>query len=174
MPNKQDELELQKVFNTLDALIADTDISDVTADTQSFSDLPEGHFLVEVVNMELRKAKSSDAPQVYASFKTVGNGYTIDDDGELVEIQKTANRRVNKFYTFKESRDFTQFVADMLKFEGDKPGEPLLPKQAFIDSRVIADSLDALKGARVYINISKGGWVNLVSWTAATKLGLPE
>ena len=178
MPNKNDELELQKVFGALDALIKDTDINDVDAESAGFSDLPVGYYLCEVVKSELRKAKTSDNAQAFLSFKVLDDGLNINDDGDLIDIRNTKGKAVNKFYTFKDSDSFTRFVSDMLKFEGETPGEPLLPKQAFTDSRVIGEALQALVGSRVYINATetKGGgrWYNLMSWKSATKMGLPE
>lgn len=178
MPNIKETQELQSIFNALDALIKDTDIDKVDAESAGYSDLPVGYYLCEVAKSELRKARTSDNAQAYLSFKVLDDGLNIDDDGELVEVRGTKGKSVNKFYTFKDSESFTRFVSDMLKFEGETPGEPLLPKQAFTDSRVIGEALQALVGSRVYINATetKGGgrWYNLMSWKSATKMGLPE
>lgn len=178
MPNQNDELELQKVFGALDALIKDTDINAVDAESVGFSDLPVGYYLCEVTKSELRKAKTSDNAQAFLRFKVLDDGMNIDDDGDLVDIRGTKGKSVNKFYTFKDSDSFTRFVSDMLKFEGETAGEPLLPKQAFTDSRVISEALQALVGSRVYINATetKSGdrWYNLVSWKTAARIGLPE
>lgn len=179
MANDQD---LKKVFASLDALLTDTDISDITAETNTaFSDLPEGYYLAEVTSAELRQSKTGDFPQVAIRFKIVEDGLRIDEKGKLHNIEKTKGRGAGKYYTFKAERDVKQFVADMLKFEGETAGEPLLPKEAFINSETIVDALDVLISMCIYLHITtsekdgqKTSWTNLVSWKAAKGMGLPE
>ena len=69
----------------------------------------------------------------------------------------------------------------MLKFEGEVEGEPLLPKEAFLNSETLEDALDCLIGCGIYVNVStsekddgtKSTWTNLISWKRADALELP-
>lgn len=176
------EKDLKKVFASLDAMLSNTDISDITADSNvGFSDLPAGYYLVEVKKAELKSSKDG-YPQAAFQLKIVEDGLTIDEKGKMHDIEKTKDRMMFKYYTFKEERHIKQFVADMLKFEGEVPGEPILPKEAFTNSETIADAVEVLVGSRVYANLtisekddgSKNSWINIVSWKAAKGMGLPE
>ena len=179
-----DEKDLTQVFSGLDQLLSNSDISHISADTNPiFSDLPAGYFLCEVTSAELRESKShAGVPQAAFRFKVVEDGIDINDKGKLVAINKTKGKSLGKYYTFKDDRTLRQFVSDMLKFEGEVPGEPILPKEAFLRADTIADAIDVLVGARVYIHNdvrenddgTTSAWQNLLSWKMAKSMGLPE
>lgn len=177
-----DEKDMTKVFNSLDALLGQTDLSDITAESGGFSDLPDGYYLCEVESAELTESKSSHQPMVAFQFKVVEDGMFIDEKtGEEKVLTKTKNRKLFKYYVLKDEGGVKRFVADMLKFEGNTAGEPVLPKEAFTTSATLLDALDALIGMCIYYRINtttdKDGhdskWQSPISWKRAQALDLP-
>ena len=185
MDAKQKE-ELKLALNDLDNLLKDTNLDNVTADSAGYEQLPDGYYLSEVIKAELTVSKSSKQPMVAFQFKTTDDGLmsSISASGEVfVEpIEKTKNRTIFMYYVLKDETSVRRFVTDMLKFEGDVAGEPLLPKEAFTTSETIEDALDILTGYRLYIQVSttvkeddnsKSVWYNFITWKRAAMLELP-
>lgn len=180
-----DDKELFEALAELDTTLANTNLENVTAETGAAREnLPDGYYLCEVRNAELVLSNSSKKLQVKFTLKTVNNGYTgvVDDKGDfyLSEIDNTKNKNLYKYYPLKDSAKITSFVADMLKFEGEEPGVPILDKEYFTNSEVLADALNILNGLYIYVMLStterngeKNQWINLISWDRAAKLELP-
>lgn len=172
--------DLTNIFKSLDAVLNKADISDVTADSNSFSELPDGYYLSEVEKAELKESKTSHQPMVAFQFKIVEDGVKVEKDGEYQKLSKTANRKIFMYYVLKDENSVRRFVTDMLKFEGEKEGEPLLDKECFTNSELLVDALDILIGKRVFIQSSTTAndddstsvWKNLISWKRAKALEL--
>lgn len=170
--------------DVLDALLKDTDLNKVTADSRGdFEELPQGYYLCNVEKAELKESKSSKSPMAAFTFKVVEDGHslnaTANGDIELTDIPHTKNRKVFIYYPFKDASSIKRFASDMLKFEGEE-GVPLLAKDCFTRTDLIEDALDVLTGMRIYIQITvnekedrtKTTWQNLISWKRAKLLGL--
>lgn len=179
------EKDMSAVFNALDSLLGNTDLSDVTSENGGgFEQLPDGYYLCEVVKAELTEAKSSHNPMVSLQLKAVENGYAVEENGDFKRIDKTKGKVIFKHYPFTDERSIKRFVSDMLKFEGDTVGEPILPKEAFTTAETINDSLDVLVGLNIYIQLATTPaknegekdqqWPNVISWKRAGMLELPE
>lgn len=178
----------QELTNAVNNLLSSVNLDDVTAENnQNFEDLPEGYYLCEVVSAKLTVSKSSGEPMVAFKFKTCeqGRNLVVDDstgNTHFEEIKGTENRQFNIYYVLKDEKSLKRFVGDMLKFEGEVEGEPLLGKEYFTNSELLVDALDILVGMRLYIQISisenKDGttsrWQNPISWKRAAKLELPN
>ena len=172
---------LNDVFNSLNGLLSNTDLSDVSAESAGFSELPDGYYLAEVEKAELKESKSSHQPMVAFQFKVVDDGLAVDENGEFVTVKKTKNRKIFLYYVIKDETSLKRFVQDMLKFEGDVAGKPLLEKECFTNSELLVDALDILKSMRIYIQSSTtvndddstSTWKNLISWKRAAALELP-
>ena len=59
------------------------------------------------------------------------------------------------------------------------PGPVLMPKEAFMATETLEDSLDAITGMRIYLHVTesekngeKSTWTNLISWKRAYALEL--
>ena len=86
------------------------------------------------------------------------------------------------YYVLKDTNSVRRFVSDMLKFEGEEPGKPLLDKEYFMNSEILEDALKLLVGMRIYVQITKSesadgnirSWQNLISWKRAAMLELPQ
>ena len=177
--------EVKNLLETLDELLSSTNLDDVTADGTGFKELPDGYYLAEVTKAELTESKTSHMPMVAFKFKTVENGFGVKSDeesvGELFELSNTENKNINMYYVLKDEASIKRFVQDMLKFEGEKEGEPLLSKEYFLTSEVLEEALSVLEGSRIYIQISttinkddtSSTWRNLISWKRARALELP-
>jgi hypothetical protein len=172
---------LNDVLNSLNGLLNNTDLSDVSAESAGFSELPDGYYLAEVEKAELKESKSSHQPMVAFQFKITDDGLTPDENGDLVSVKKTKGRKIFIYYVLKDENSVRRFATDMLKFEGENPGEPILSKDYFTNSELLVDALDILKGCRVYIQSSTtindddstSVWKNLISWKRASALELP-
>lgn len=177
--------DIKSLFDKLDGLLSTVDLSDVTAESVGFTELPDGYYLCEVEKAEIRESKSSKMPMAAFTFKISEDGHTaeVDESGEpvITDIKKTANRKIFMYYVFKDERSVKRFATDMLKFEGEEEGEPLLPKEAFLSGDTVNDALEILTGMRIYVHVStttneddtKSTWNNLISWKRAKVLGLP-
>lgn len=174
-------MENEELFNNLNSILSSTDLKDVTAEGEGFKDLPEGYYLVEVEKAELKTSKSSGKPMVAFQFKVVDDGRIVNEDGSFGIIPKTKNRKIFKYYVIGDEAGVRRFATDMLKFEGDEEGVPLLEKECFTTSELLVDALEILIGMRVYANISinlnadgsSSSWTNLITWKRVKKLELP-
>lgn len=179
------EVDFTKLYSQLNQVLGNTDLSDVSAESSGFSELPEGYYLCEVEKSELKTSKSSGMPMAAFQFKICEDGIDVQvdekNDIHLSQIKGSKNRKIFKYYTLKDETSVRRFVTDMLKFEGDNEGESLLPKEAFMTAETLADALDVLIGLRVYVQVSittndkdeNSTWYNLISWKRAKALELP-
>lgn len=173
---------MNDVFASLNNLLTQTDLTDVTADGANFSELPDGYYLSEVESAELKESKSSHQPMVAFQFKVVEDGMSVNDNGDFEPIKKSKNRKIFMYYVLKDDNSIRRFVQDMLKFEGEKPGEPILTKEYFTNSELLNDALEILVGMRIYIQSSTttndddstSVWKNLITWKRAKAIGLLE
>lgn len=173
--------DMTKLFNTLDGVLSNTKLDDVTAESNNFAELPDGYYLSEVEKAELKESKSSRQPMVAFQLKIVEEGLAVDKDGNFTDLKGTKNRKIFLYYVLKDETAVRRFVTDMLKFEGETEGEPLLPKEAFTTSELLVDALDMLIGLRIYVQSSTtenkddstSVWKNLISWKRAKALELP-
>lgn len=172
-------MEENNIFHVLNNLLKNTDLSDVSAEGNNFPEIPDGYYLCEVEKAQLKETKTSHEPMVSIQFKITENGVDFNED-LFVEIPKTKNRKVFINWVLKDESGVKRFVTDMLKFEGDVEGEPVLPKEYFTTAEILEDALDILIGMRIYVNSSttknKDGttsnWKNLISWKRAKFLDL--
>lgn len=177
--------KLKELFKSVDELLGSTNLDDVTAEGSGYKELPDGYYLAEIVKAELVESKSSHLPMVSLHFVIVENGLSVSLEEEssvsFRELDKTKNQRISLYYVLKDETSVKRFVTDMLKFEGDEEGEPLLSKEYFTNSELLEDALDVLIGSRIYIQISttldkndnESTWRNLISWKRAKALELP-
>lgn len=177
--------ENDKMIDLINELLKQTNINDITSESNSFQELPEGYYLCSVDNAEIRESKSSGNPMVAFTFTVAENGhqYVADKDGnaEMKEVKGSKNRKIFMYYVLKDTASVRRFVSDMLKFEGEESGKPLLDKEYFMNSEILADALAILHDMRIYIQITKSegqdgtvrSWQNLISWKRAAALDLP-
>lgn len=176
--------DMNAIFDKLDKILSNVDLEDVTAESTGFSELPDGYYLCEVEKAELTESKTSHEPMIAFQFKIVHDGYSIvvadNGDTTISSLKHTQNRKIFFYFVIKDESSLRRFAADMLKFEGEIHGEPLLPKEAFMNSNTLLDCLEVLEGSRIYISASttekngeKTQWKNLISWKRADALDLP-
>lgn len=173
-------------FSELDDLLKTVKLDNVTADGAGFEDLPDGYYLCQVDSAKLTTSKSSGKPMASFQLTVVEDGYqaNFDDAGNasLSQNKHTANKKIFKHYVLKDEKSIRNFVADMLKFEGENPGEPLLEKEVFMESALLEEALGALEGMRIYAQLStsekedgtKSSWTNFISWKRVAALELPQ
>lgn len=181
MPENKDVKSLMTAINDL---LSQTNIDDITSESNSFQELPEGYYLSSIDSAELKESKSSNQPMVAFTFSIIENGhaYVADKDGnaEMTELKNTKNRKIFMYYVLKDTNSVRRFVSDMLKFENDE-GKPLLDKEYFMNFEILEDALKLLEGMNIYIQITKSegkdgnirSWQNLISWKRARALDLP-
>lgn len=164
------------LLNQLDSLLSNTKLDDVTSDSSGFEDLKPGYYLGEVEKAELTVSKAGNL-MVMTRFKIVEDGIDIDKDENIIKL-KGKNRVIFKYFSLKDEVAIKRMASDMLKFE-DENCEPLLPKEAFLTTETLEDSLDVIVGMRIYLQVTesekngeKSTWTNLISWKRAIALGL--
>lgn len=179
------ELDNKQLIESINNLLKQTNITDVTSESNNFQELPEGYYLCSVDNAEIKESKASGNPMVAFTFSVTEDGYAfvVDKDGnaEMKDVKGSKNRKIFMYYVLKDTSSVRRFVSDMLKFEGDEAGKPLLDKEYFMNSEILGDALSILKGMKIYIQITKSEnqdgttryWQNLISWKRAAVLELP-
>lgn len=173
------------LFDSIDELLGKVDLENTTSEsTGDFPELKDGYYLTSLVKAELTESKSSGLPMVKLQFKTIEDGkdVTVDEAGNVLlsEIKGTKNQTVFMYYVLKDEKSVKRFVSDMLKFEGEEVGKPVLEKEYFTTSETLEDALDILQGLNIYIMIStteredgeKSTWRNLISWKKIYDLGI--
>ena len=174
----------KSIYDTLNKILSNSNIDSVSSESTGFSELQDGYYLCEVAETEIKKSSNQD-PLIVLTMKVIGNGYDaeISNDGEITfkELKGANGSMIWLNYAIKDEKSLKRFVSDMLKFEGDEQGEPLLPKEAFTTPETLEDAVKLLVENRIYVQIStteKDGkantWKNLVSWKRVTGLELPQ
>lgn len=174
--------DMTQLFDSLNGILSNVDLKDVSAEGAGFQDLPDGYFLGEVEKAELKESKSTHFPMVAFQFKVTEDGKGVDNDGNYFDLRGTKNRKIFIYYVLKDESSVKRFVTDMLKFEGEVEGEPILGKEYFTTSELLVDALEILEGMKIYINCSTtensdgttSTWRNLISWKRAKTLELPQ
>lgn len=179
-----EQKDLNSVFASIDMVLNNIKLDDVSSESSGSTELPDGYYLCEVEKAEVTTSKTSGSPMVAFQFKVIENGVSVDvnEDGTITKtsIERTANRKIFMYYPIKDERTVKRFVSDMLKFEGEKPGEPILAKEYFMTSEVLCDALDIITGMNIYVQVAttknKEGtdstFKNLVSWKRIAALEL--
>lgn len=172
--------DMSKIFASVNELLSKTDLNGVTAEGAGFAELPDGYYLCEVKSTALGESKSSGLPMVTLVLQVVENGISVSKDASFVEIKGSKNRWIRKYYPFRDEQAVKAFASDMMKFEGDTEGEPLLSKEYFTTGELLQDAIQLLVGLRIYVQLSSGErngektqWTNLVSWKRAATFELP-
>lgn len=180
---KKEKVDITSLFPEIDDVLETVNLKQVSSEG-SRNDLPDtAYFLVEVEKAELKRSKSSNKPMASFQLKVVEDGYlpvVKEEEVELQPISKTKGRKVFKNYILDEE-SIGRFLSDMLKFEGDEPGKPLLDKEYFTTAELLASSLEVLSGHNLYIQVShkikdngeKSVFYNFLSWKRVAILGLP-
>ena len=170
---------------SINELLKQTNINDVTSESNNFQELPEGYYLCTVDTAEIKESKASGKPMIAFTFTVSENGhhYVADKDGnaEMQEVKGSKNRKIFMYYVLKDTQSVRRFVSDMLKFEGEEAGKPLLDKEYFMNFEILEDALKILEGMRIYVQVTKSenqdgttrNWQNLISWKRAAALDLP-
>lgn len=175
---------LNNAFAVLDELLQQTKLDDVTSESTGFDELPDGYFKVEV-KKSLLKINNSGNPMAAFQLQITQDGINVifdEDDVKMETLKGTKGRYVFKNYTFKEQKDVKKFVSDMKKFEGDVPGEPILPEETWTNSETIEEALPCLEGLNIWIQKTSskksdgtvGEWISLVSWKRVDELELDK
>ena len=175
---------MANLFEKLNGLLNNIELDEVTSEKSGdYPTLPEGYFLVEVKEAELKESKTSKNPMASFKLEVVEDGVDAkfeDDAVTLTALPKTKKIIAFKHFVLKDEISIKRFVSDMLKFE-EEDGTPYLPKEAFTTAEVIEESIQALSGRRIYIQNTiqenddgtLSNWINFISWQRAKKLELP-
>lgn len=175
---------IKDLMSSINELLSQTKIDDVTSEGTGFEELPEGYYLCNVETATIKESKSSGQPMVAFTFSVVEDGlsFRADDNGNAVQstVKKSKGRKIFMYYVLKDTASVRRFVSDMLKFEGEEQGKPLLDKEYFMNFEILESALEMLEGSQIYIQISKSErdgnirtWQNLISWKRVAALELP-
>ena len=78
----------KELIASINELLSKTNINDVTSETNSFQELPQGYYLCSVEKAEIKESKSSGEPMVAFTFNVVENGvqFNADKDGNVESV----------------------------------------------------------------------------------------
>ncbi len=182
----------------LDDLLAGTSLDDVSAESSGYDELKSGYYLSEVTEAKLGNSKSSGLPMVSFRFKVIQDGIIEMTDEEnntyFTRAKHTENRNIFKNYVLKDQKSIKTLVSDLLKYEGDVQGTPILDeiltvedengkkKTSLPSTEVLMGCLEVLTGLTIFVKVDvredkedktkTNTWTSLVSWSRATELGL--
>lgn len=185
-----ENIDLQSIYSEIGEVMAKTDLSNVTAQSAGYEDLPDGYFLAEVTDTKIHRSKSSNKPMVSLTFSIVSDGLKLNEDDDasedvsFSEIPHTKDRLVFKHWVIDTPQNLKKFVSDMKKFEDpSEPNKALLPDEAWSDPTFMGESIPLLAemNCRMWIHnrVTKkddgttSSWQDLVDFNRAAKLGLP-
>lgn len=185
-----EDLDMDSLFGEVADLIKQTDLSNVSAYSTGFEELPIGYYLTEVIKAEFTRSKTSNKPMVSLRLRIVDDGYKLVDndmasaDVHFEPITGVKGRYVFKHYVLTDSSSLKRFVSDMKKFEDpEHPGNELLPEQAWSDVSVMREAISLLEtlNSRIWVHVSEskkkdgtvGTWTDLESFKRAEEIGLP-
>lgn len=176
------------IFDKLDNLLGKLDVDKIDPEgNDSFSELPDGYYLCEVEKAELKTTKSSGEPMVSLTMKVVedGLGVVVDEKGysTFEVINKTVGRKIFINFVLSDEQKLYRFANDMMKFEGEEPGVPIIDKEAFLLRDTLLDALEIVEGLNIYVNVATKKnnttgelktWQSIISWKRAKAIGLIE
>ena len=88
----------KSLYSQLDDLLKQTDLTDVSAESTNYSELPDGYYNCEVDKVDLKLSKTSGNPMVSFQFTITEDGYSVEVDEKqnatLIPIKKTKNRKI--------------------------------------------------------------------------------
>ena len=137
----------------INAIASQADLTQIKGEDNVYSQLPEGYYLCEATDWELREVGTNKEPMYMIKMKIVDDGITIDEStSNTIALKNTKNKTLNLLYMITTTANFERFVNDMLKFEQDE-GVPLLEKEYFNYDETINDALDLTKGKRLWVQV---------------------
>ena len=169
--------ELKTLYSNVNNILKNINVDEIDPESD-FNKLPDGYYLCSF-KFELTESKKNKNPQIKTTITIVENGLNINEDGDLVEIPKTKNNKIWKYYPLTDEDSVKRLIKDMLKFEDDE-GTTLLVKEDFSSLEQIKLSCEVLEDMQLFVNVSnytkkdgeEGTNYNLITWKRAEKLGL--
>lgn len=169
--------EAKTLYNNVNNILKNINVDEIDPESD-FNKLPDGYYLGSF-KFELGESKKNKNPQIKTTITIVENGLNIDEDGDLVEIPKTKNNKIWKYYPLTDEDSVKKLIKDMLKFEDDE-GNTILVKEDFSSLEQIKLSCEVLEEMQLFVNVSnytkkdgeEGTNYNLITWKRAEKLGL--
>lgn len=172
---------LKDLYANVDSILSEINVEKIDPNANDYI-LPDGYYLCEVVKMELTESKKGNL-QIKGQFKSIQNASQLkidsEGDSDLVEVPNTNGRMIFKYWPLTDKNKVESMIKDMLKFEGDEEGTPLLSAEYFTNSEILEEALDVLSESRIWLQLStktKDGessqWANLISWSRAKALDL--
>lgn len=161
-------------MNNLNEILKNMQLEKISSEDTGYQELPDGYYLAEVEKVEFTVSKSGK-DMIKWQFKVVENGIRFNSEYEKEYIEKSINRKIFMFSLLSDENSVQRTLSNLLKFEKDE-GKPILNAEYFINQEILAEALQLLNGANIFIHLDtdKNGnqWKRLVSWKGAAKLEL--
>lgn len=162
----------------LNDILKNIDLKNISNEQNSYIELPDGYYLVQIERAEIVNSKTSGNLMVRWELTTLENGIGFDENtGGTKYIEKTAQKRIYHYHILNSEQNVTRLLSDLLKFEIE--GQPAFSVDMFVDQAHIEAVLDGLQGLSIWINLttknSKGEssqWKNFISFRSAKQAGL--
>lgn len=149
-------IDYDKLSETLDKILANTDLSSTTEEGVK-QDLPDGYYLCEVKKASLTESKAGN-PMVAIEYLTIEDGKKtiVDEAGysQLVDAKGTAEKKIFVNYVLMNEMQVGFFVSDMLKFQDPETNESIFTKDDFATTAGIMNVCDLLEqGGVIYMMV---------------------
>lgn len=182
-----EEQELDtSIFDEIDSLIKSTDLSNVSASSTGFDDLPFGYYKTMFSGVKFGKTKATQAPMISITFQVLEDGYKLDESNtsniNFERIGGVTKRLIFKNYVLTDSKGLKNLVSDLKKVEDPMSGEPLLTDEDLADSKHLQAFMNLFVESNVtmWVRIrettkkdgTKGSWTDLIPNSTAQSLGL--
>ena len=159
--------------NSLNEILKNIDLENLSSDN-SFENLPDGYYLVEVEKVQLGESKTNNKMITWTT-KVVENGISFNEYFEKQTIPNTRGRKVWLYSLLNNEQNVKRAFSDLLKFK-DQENNSILDTKYFKSEESLEMSLGLLEGRRIYIHLSTSGdknqWKRFVNWEAVEKIGL--
>lgn len=170
--------EIKDLYSNVNNILKNINVKEIDPNEKDFVSVPSGYYLCSF-KFEVTTAKKNGNLQIKATAKIVDNGITTNEDGDYIEIPKTKNKNIWKYYSLKDEDSIKKLIKDMKKFE-DEEGNSLLSDEDFNSMEQIELSCEVLEEMQLFVHVNnytkengeEGSSNNLLSWKRAEELGL--
>lgn len=179
----EQELDMS-ICDEINGLIQQTDLSNVSANSTGYDELPFGYYRTKFSGVKVGRTKSTQTPMVTLTLEVLEDGYKLNDATlQFERIGGVTKRLVFKNYVIGDSKGLKSLVSDLKKVE-DQDGQPLLTDDYLKDFPAMYTFMKFFveNGFTIWVRVREtkkkdgttGSWTDLVSDSTALEAGLPR
>lgn len=174
------------ICDEINGLIQQTDLSNVSANSTGYDELPFGYYRTKFSNVKVGRTRSTQTPMVTLTLEVLEDGYKLNDATlQFERIGGVTKRLIFKNYVIGDSKGLKSLVSDLKKVEDPTDNNvPILTDNDLKDFPSMWEFMKEFIKSEMYIWVhvrettkkdgTKGSWTDLVSDSTALEAGLPN